>query len=196
MIGQEGDRNEQGNQSTHAGARRKKKRSFTVYSAGKGMRPPGRTFLRNEVRRPHWISATFRDSFSAVTECRWSGISFSRWASPRRRANCSDGWSAEMSQTYRRSRPRKTGKWGSRRVLADNPADVPHHKPDYCLNVGITWPGLVALQVKDRVPRSRSSPSERSLLAPRNVRSWWATPDQARRKTGSAASAREAITSW
>jgi deferrochelatase/peroxidase EfeB len=35
---------------------------------------------------------------------------------------------------------------------ADNPADVPRFKPDYCLNVGITWPGLVALEVKERVP--------------------------------------------
>jgi deferrochelatase/peroxidase EfeB len=34
----------------------------------------------------------------------------------------------------------------------DDPADAPRHKPDYCLNVGITWPGLVALEVKDRVP--------------------------------------------
>ena len=34
----------------------------------------------------------------------------------------------------------------------DNPSDVPRHKPDYCLNVGITWPGLVALEIKDRVP--------------------------------------------
>src|SRR5271168_5167414 len=34
----------------------------------------------------------------------------------------------------------------------DNPADLPRRKPDYCLNVGITWPGLVALEVKDRVP--------------------------------------------
>jgi deferrochelatase/peroxidase EfeB len=34
----------------------------------------------------------------------------------------------------------------------DNPADKPRRKPDYCLNVGITWPGLVALEVKDRVP--------------------------------------------
>jgi deferrochelatase/peroxidase EfeB len=25
-------------------------------------------------------------------------------------------------------------------------------KPDYCLNLGITWPGLVALEIKDRVP--------------------------------------------
>jgi deferrochelatase/peroxidase EfeB len=34
----------------------------------------------------------------------------------------------------------------------DNPAGPARHKPDYCLNVGITWPGLVALKVKDRVP--------------------------------------------
>jgi deferrochelatase/peroxidase EfeB len=34
----------------------------------------------------------------------------------------------------------------------DNPADPPHHKPDYCLNVGITWPGMIALEIKDCVP--------------------------------------------
>jgi len=34
----------------------------------------------------------------------------------------------------------------------DSLADVPRRKPDYCLNIGITWPGLVALEVKDRVP--------------------------------------------
>ncbi len=34
----------------------------------------------------------------------------------------------------------------------DNLGDVPRHKPDYCLNAGITWPGLIALEVKDRVP--------------------------------------------
>jgi deferrochelatase/peroxidase EfeB len=34
----------------------------------------------------------------------------------------------------------------------DNPAEAPRYKPDYCLNLGITWPGLVALEVKDRVP--------------------------------------------
>jgi len=34
----------------------------------------------------------------------------------------------------------------------DNPADIPRHKPDYCLNVGITWPGMLALEIKDRVP--------------------------------------------
>jgi deferrochelatase/peroxidase EfeB len=35
---------------------------------------------------------------------------------------------------------------------ADNPADTPRHKPDYCLNLGITWPGILALEIKDRVP--------------------------------------------
>jgi deferrochelatase/peroxidase EfeB len=34
----------------------------------------------------------------------------------------------------------------------DNPADSPGRKPDYCLNVGITWPGMVALELKDRIP--------------------------------------------
>jgi deferrochelatase/peroxidase EfeB len=34
----------------------------------------------------------------------------------------------------------------------DNPGDVPRRKSDYCLNVGITWPGLMALEIKDRVP--------------------------------------------
>jgi deferrochelatase/peroxidase EfeB len=35
----------------------------------------------------------------------------------------------------------------------DNPADLPRRKPDYCLNLGITWPGLIALEIKDRVPK-------------------------------------------
>ena len=34
----------------------------------------------------------------------------------------------------------------------DNPADAPRRKPDYCLNIGITWPGLVALEIEERVP--------------------------------------------
>ena len=34
----------------------------------------------------------------------------------------------------------------------DNLSDAPRRKPDYCLNVGITWPGLIALEIKDRVP--------------------------------------------
>ena len=34
----------------------------------------------------------------------------------------------------------------------DNPADAPRCKPDYCLNIGITWSGLVALEIEERVP--------------------------------------------
>src|SRR5712671_3244457 len=40
----------------------------------------------------------------------------------------------------------------------DNPADVPKRKPDYCLNIGITWPGLIALEIKDRVPTLSFNP--------------------------------------
>ena len=35
---------------------------------------------------------------------------------------------------------------------ADDPAAPPRTKPDYCLNLGITWPGLLALEVGERVP--------------------------------------------
>ena len=34
----------------------------------------------------------------------------------------------------------------------DNTAEPPRRKPDYCLNVGITWQGLIALEIKQRVP--------------------------------------------
>ena len=34
----------------------------------------------------------------------------------------------------------------------DNPTAAPRRTPDYCLNIGITWPGLVALEIQARVP--------------------------------------------
>ena len=34
----------------------------------------------------------------------------------------------------------------------DDPDEAPTHKPDYCLNIGITWPGMLALEIKDHVP--------------------------------------------
>jgi Dyp-type peroxidase family len=34
----------------------------------------------------------------------------------------------------------------------DDPAGLPRRKPDYCLNLGITWPGMIALELKDRIP--------------------------------------------
>jgi deferrochelatase/peroxidase EfeB len=34
----------------------------------------------------------------------------------------------------------------------DKLTDKPRRKPDYCLNLGITWPGMLALEIKNRVP--------------------------------------------
>jgi deferrochelatase/peroxidase EfeB len=34
----------------------------------------------------------------------------------------------------------------------DKLTDPPRWKPDYCLNLGITWPGMLALEMKNRVP--------------------------------------------
>ena len=34
----------------------------------------------------------------------------------------------------------------------DDPAAGPRRKPDYCLNIGITWAGLVALEIEERPP--------------------------------------------
>jgi hypothetical protein len=41
---------------------------------------------------------------------------------------------------------------GFERGPGDNLSEVPRRKPDYCLNLGITWPGLIAMEIKDRVP--------------------------------------------
>jgi len=34
----------------------------------------------------------------------------------------------------------------------DDPTEAPRRKPDYCLNVGITWPGMNALEIRQLVP--------------------------------------------
>jgi deferrochelatase/peroxidase EfeB len=34
----------------------------------------------------------------------------------------------------------------------DLPNEPPRRKPDYCLNLGITWPGMLALEIKDCIP--------------------------------------------
>jgi deferrochelatase/peroxidase EfeB len=34
----------------------------------------------------------------------------------------------------------------------DDPAEPSRRKPDYCLNVAITWPGMIALEIKRHVP--------------------------------------------
>ncbi len=47
----------------------------------------------------------------------------------------------------------------------DNPTAAPRRKPDYCLNIGITWPGLVALEIQERVPALSFKSSQRRRLS-------------------------------
>ena len=72
-------------------------------------------------------------------------------AVPRRRASCSDGSSTATSLTRRRSPPPKMAR-GVRAGTRGQLTDSPRRKPDYCLKMGITWQGLIALEIKDRVP--------------------------------------------
>ena len=78
----------------------------------------------------------------------------------------------------------------------DDPAAVPHRKPDYCLNIGITWPGLVALEVGTASLRCPSGHLARSSKGPRNERSRSEKPDRVRPRTGSAVSEKGMITCW
>ena len=77
---------------------------------------------------------------------------------------------------------------------SDDPTSSPKRKPDYCLNVGITWPGLVALGVHDRLPRSRPDPSTPSSRGRHSGRNESATTETADRSVGWAGSARVTIT--
>ncbi len=54
----------------------------------------------------------------------------------------------------------------------DNLADAPRRKPDYCLNLGITWPGLSRWRSKIASRRFRSSRSARLSPGPPNERNW------------------------
>ena len=79
----------------------------------------------------------------------------------------------------------------------DDLAEAPRRTPDYCLNVGITWPGLVALEVEQRVPTlSFESFGVVHRRSRAHARNWSATPDQVRPRTGSAVSEVGTITSW
>ena len=70
----------------------------------------------------------------------------------------------------------------------DDPAQPPRCKPDYCLNLGITWPGLIALEIKDRVPML-SFKSFNSFMAGAAERAAFVGDTGASaRRTGSAAS--------
>ena len=54
----------------------------------------------------------------------------------------------------------------------DNPADPPRHKPDYCLNIGITWTGLVALGIPEHVPTLSFKSFGAFVKEPRNEQIW------------------------
>ena len=69
-----------------------------------------------------------------------------------RRARCSDGSSAATKSDAPQITTAEDWHVGFEPGPGDNPAEVPRRKPDYCLNLGITWPGLIALEIKDRVP--------------------------------------------
>ena len=69
-----------------------------------------------------------------------------------KRAGNLDGSSAATNPTPRKSPPPRTGTSGFAPQPGDNPEAAPRRKPDYCLNIGITWPGLVALEIRQRVP--------------------------------------------
>ena len=78
----------------------------------------------------------------------------------------------------------------------DDPADAPRRTPDYCLNVGITWPGLVALEVEELVPALSFKSFGAFIKEPRHERSWSAIPEPVRPRTGSGALEEETITFW
>ena len=77
----------------------------------------------------------------------------------------------------------------------DDPTVSPKRKPDYCLNVGITWPGLVALGVTDRLPPIPPGSFDAFVEGARSGRGESATTETADRSIGSADSARETTTS-
>ena len=57
-----------------------------------------------------------------------------------------------VKRTRRRLRQRKTGMSDSSQAPGTTRQTRPRCKPDYCLNLGVTWAGLLALEVKGRVP--------------------------------------------
>ena len=132
----------------------KRKRGFLHRLFGRGdMRHSrARMPIREQVRGAHSISVISRASSFAGTGCRWCGISCSRWASRRRRASCSGRFVSGDESDAPQITTAEDWHVGFPPGPGDNLADAPRRKPDYCLNVGITWPGLVALEIKDRVP--------------------------------------------
>ena len=102
------------------------------------------------MERRRLTSQRSRGSFSALTECRWSGISCCRSGLRHKRAGNSDGWSPARIRSPTNHDCRGLAR-GVRARTVRRSGGAPRHKPDYCLNVGVTWPGLVALEIEERV---------------------------------------------
>ena len=77
----------------------------------------------------------------------------------------------------------------------DDPADNPRHKSDYCLNIGVTWPGLVALEIKNTYRPSRSDPSTCSGKERPNGPAWSEHRSQLPRQLGRRVLGRDRLTS-
>ena len=77
----------------------------------------------------------------------------------------------------------------------DDPAASPRCKPEYCLNLGITWPGLSRSRFGIASLTSPSNRSAHSSPVPQHGRNGSVTRARMGRRTGSAVSEPEATTS-
>jgi hypothetical protein len=116
------------------------------------MRPQGLMPIRNRVQGAHWISMISKGLFSAATGCRWCDISCSRWVSLRMARKLLGRFVSGDESDAPQITTAEDWHVGFEPGPGDKLGDAPRRKPDYCLNLGITWHGLVALEIKDRVP--------------------------------------------
>src|SRR5262245_30553725 len=78
----------------------------------------------------------------------------------------------------------------------DDLKSPPRRQTDYCLNVGVTWPGLVALELKDRLPGFSHGTFNAFVEGAAKRAEAWATEARVARSTGSVGSARAPIMCW
>ena len=77
----------------------------------------------------------------------------------------------------------------------DDPAGASRRKPDYCLNIGMTWPGLVALEMEKHVPTLSFESFGAFVKEPRGEGSWSEILDRVPPRTGPAVLEQGRITS-
>ena len=112
------------------------------------------------------------------------------------RAGNSRGSSAATNPTSRRSRRPRTGMSGSR-PDPETISPIPRvARPTIASTSVSRGPDSLRSRSNNACQQSRSSPSACSSKEPRSARSWSATPDRVRPRTGSAVSEAGTITSW